>query len=93
MTELKSASFSDKEELNIPKGAKIIKEDKTVRVEEIENGFLVSISYDVRYKMKDSKHNDYAYATIKTYSKTNPLEIKVDNKVIDTKKSLADKFA
>lgn len=84
MEKLSRATFKQKEVNNIPKGVKILSKDVSVTVEEIENGYLVSKSTEVKYEYE--KKTDYSYNTKKYYSKENPLDIKLDNL------SLADKI-
>ena len=84
MEALSRATFKQKEVDNIPKGAKILSKDVSVTVEEIENGYLVSKSTEVKYEYE--KRTDYSYNTKKYYCKKNPLDINLDNL------SLADKI-
>ena len=84
MEKLSRATFKQKEVNNIPKGVKILSKDVSVTVEEIENGYLVSKSTEVKYEYE--KKTDYTYYTKKYYSKKNPLDINLDNL------SLADKI-
>lgn len=84
MEKLSKATFKQKEVNNIPKGVKILSKDVSVTVEEIENGYLVSKSTEVKYEYE--KKTDYSYNTKKYYSKENPLDINLDNL------SLADKI-
>ena len=83
MEALTRATFKQKEVDSIPKGAKILSKDVSVTVEEIENGYLVCKSTEVKYEYE--KRTDYSYNTKKYYSKENPLDINLDNL------SLADK--
>ena len=83
MEALTRATFKQKEVNNLPKGAKILSKDVYVTVEEIENGYLVCKSTEVKYEYE--KRTDYSYNTKKYYSKENPLDINLDNL------SLADK--
>lgn len=83
---ISSASFQGKSKFTLPKGAKIIKKDHSVRVEEIENGFIISKSYDIKYQIED--RNEYEYFTKQWFSKDNPLEINID----DEGEDLADKL-
>jgi hypothetical protein len=85
---MESLRTVSKESNKVPKGAKILKKEKTVTIEEIENGFIVSSNFDIRYKLPDSEHTEYAYYTKKWYSKENPVEINVSSE----DKSLADAF-
>ena len=87
MEALTRATFKQKEIDNIPKGAKILSKDVSVTVEEIENGFLVSKSTEVKYEY--DKRTDYSYHTKKYFAKDNPLELDME-KISD--KSLADNF-
>ena len=80
-----NASFESKSEFNLPEGATIIKKSYNIRVEEIENGYIVCKSYDIEYQLDERK--DYSYYNKKWYSKDNPL------KIIEPKeKSLAEKL-
>jgi len=85
---LDSATFKKKEINNIPKGAKILSQNTTLTVEEIENGFLISKNTETRFQL--NKRNDYTYNTKKWFAKENPLEI--DMKEVE-KKSLADQLS
>ena len=84
MEKLSRATFKQKEVNNIPKGVKILSKDVSVTVEEIENGYLVSKSTEVKYEYE--KKTDYSHNTKKYYSKENPLDINLGNL------SLADKI-
>lgn len=79
----------EKKNKEVPVGAKILRKTVRVETEKIENGWLISKNFDVKYTMgKDDKGNsDYAYYTKKYYSKEDPLEIKL------TDASLADEFS
>lgn len=81
--DLKVTSESSKGK-GIPEGAEILKKDTRVSVEEIENGFIVCKTSDIKYQIEE--RTDWAYITKKYYSKKNPLEIKINNK------SLSDDF-
>ena len=83
MEALTRATFKQKEVDSLPKGAKILSKDVSVTVEEIENGYLVCKSTEVKYEYE--KRTNYSYNTKKYYSKENPLDINLDNL------SLADK--
>ena len=87
MEALTRATFKQKEVDNIPKGAKILSKDVSITVEEIENGFLVCKSTEVKYEY--DKRTDYSYHTKKYFSKDNPLEIDLSS---IGEKSLADNF-
>ena len=74
MEALSRASFKSKEVDNIPKGAKILSKDVSITVEEIENGFLICKSSDVKYEGKNG-NTEYSYNTKKYFAKENPLDI------------------
>lgn len=84
---LSRASFKKKEINNIPKGAKVLNKEVSISVEEIENGFLISKSVEVKYEIE--KRTDYSYYTKKYFAKENPLEIDMDS---FEEKTLADNF-
>lgn len=88
MEDIKNASFESKTKTKIPKGAEITREDISIRVKEIENGFIISKTYDIRYKHPNSDDTGYEYFTKEWYSKTNPLKINLPKET----KSLADKL-
>lgn len=75
-----------KEQKKVPDGATILSKTVRVETEEIENGWLITKNFDVKYKEKGKDYNDYAYYTKKWYSKDNPLTVKL------TDASLADEF-
>ena len=74
--ELSRATFKQKEVDSIPENAKILSKDVSVTVEEIENGFLVAKSTEVKYQ--HDGRTDYSYNTKKYYKKENPLEFNLD---------------
>lgn len=81
MTEgIKRATFISKESNELPKGAKILKKEVTIEVEEIENGFLTVKRLEYKYKV--GENIDWKYITTKSYSKDNPA----------TQKSTKDTF-
>lgn len=84
---LKNASFESKGTQSLPKGAKILKKGFTITVEEIENGFVLRKSYDIKYQLGDD--TGYEYYTKKWFSKDNPLQI--DESAME-ESTLADNF-
>lgn len=66
----------------IPAGAEIVRNNTSVNVEEIENGYLITKNIDLTYRVKGSDHTDYFYDTKRWYSEENPLEIKVEDKAL-----------
>lgn len=84
---LKRATFKNKEVDSVPKNAKILAKDISITVEEIENGFLISKSIEVKYQI--NKEIDWKYITKKYFSKDNPLDIDMEK---FGEKTLADNF-
>ena len=76
---MEEVSFKSKEKNSLPKGAIVKRKDVRITVEEIENGFIVSKSFDISYTIGDK--NDYLYYTKKAYFKENPIKIE-DNKML-----------
>lgn len=74
------------EKKEIPSGAIIINKNEDVRVEQIENGFLITKTSDIKYQTKKGGGTEYAYITRKWFSEEDPLTISSDNK------ELADVF-
>jgi len=46
---IKSARLDQKKTFELPQGATITKKDVSVVVEEIENGFLIRKTYDIKW--------------------------------------------
>lgn len=86
ITHLRSISKEEDKRNSLPAGATILKKDVNISVEEVENGFIISKSFDIRFQPKGSDHSDYLYYTKKWYSEDNPLSIETEDK------SLADLF-
>lgn len=87
MNELKTASFEGKDTFKMPPKESIIKKSFNLTIEEIENGFILRKSYDIKYK-DESGETQYEYFTKKWFSEDNPMQID-ESKV---EESLADKF-
>ena len=83
---LERATYRPKRVENLPAGANIIKTDISVDVEEIENGYLTTQNYEVKYELNGEIC--YFYKDRKFFSKTNPM--KFDDKAAGA--SLADNF-
>jgi len=83
---LKSARLESKKSFTLPKGGSITKKNVSLSVKEIENGFLLTKSYDLEWV--DSKgSNHYEYFDKNWFSKENPIQITMPDE-----KSLADKL-
>jgi len=48
---IESAEFEGKREFKLPEGATIIKNSHTISVREIENGFILRKSYDIKWML------------------------------------------
>lgn len=79
-------SSEEKQQREPPAGAKILSKTVRTETEKIENGYIISKSFDIRYKLKGESGSEYAYYTKKWYSKEDPLTITLDDK------TLADEF-
>lgn len=71
-------------EKSLPEGAEVLKKETSVRVRQIENGFIVTKDTEIKYQIEDRV--DWTYITKEYYSKKDPLEIKLNDK------NLADSF-
>lgn len=82
-------SFKTKSsEFVLPVGAKLDSKSFKLEVEEIENGFLITKTTEIKYYPKDQTYRDYKDIVKKYYSATNPFE----DKTGESTKSLADYF-
>jgi len=70
----------------LPEGGEIINNEKRMRVEEIENGFLICNTYEIKWRNAEGE-NQYEYFDKKWYSKENPVTVKTPKDV-----NLADHF-
>lgn len=82
-----NASFKGKSKDKLPEGAEKISEEYSLRVEEIENGFIIVKNYDIKYKLGES--TDYLYYHKTWFSKENPLSIELEE---DEEGNLEDNF-
>lgn len=83
---LSEVSLEGKKTFKLPEGATIISKTENISVKEIENGFILRKSYDIKYQIGDD--NSYEYFNKEWYSKENPLKIIMPKE----EKSLADKL-
>lgn len=83
---IENAEFEGKKQFKLPEGATIIKNSHTVSVREIENGYILRKSYDIKYMVGDE--TQYEYFNKEWFSKDNPLKITMPKE----SKSLADNF-
>lgn len=82
----KAITKKSKEVKKLPTGAKVISTEERVSVREISNGFIVSKNTSYKYLVPGKDYHDWMDTTVEIYSKTDPLEIKINGK------SLADSF-
>lgn len=83
---IESANFESKQNFKLPEGATVIKNSHTISIREIENGFILRKSYDIKWKLGDD--SNYEYFNKEWWSKENPLKITMPKE----EKSLADKL-
>ena len=81
MMESKEISYESKEEKTIPAGAKVLKKSCSVGIREIENGFIMRKSYDVKFSVNEQI--DWLYYTEETYYKTDPTAKKEKTMLAD----------
>lgn len=81
------ATIQEKKVFELPKGAKIIKKDVNTSIEEIENGFLIRKSYDLKWTSADGENSNYEYFTKTWYTEKNPITYTEDEEI-----ALADKL-
>lgn len=74
MMNTKEISYKSKESKTLPQGAKILKKRCDISIREIENGYIMRKSYDIKYSLNDN--TDYFYYTEETYYKTDPTAAK-----------------
>jgi hypothetical protein len=82
-----NAEYESKKAFTLPEGAVIIKKSETISVREIENGFILRKSYDIKWKAADGDDTQYEYFSKEWHSTKNPLSI-----TMPKEKSLADKL-
>jgi len=83
---IKSARLDQKKTFELPQGATITKKDVSVVVEEIENGFLIRKTYDIKWTTSEGNSN-YEYFTKTWHSAKNPITIDMPKE-----KTLAEKL-
>ena len=82
---INSARLESKKTFSLPEGATITKKDCSINVEEIENGYILRKSYDIKW-VNEEGESQYEYFTRSWFSKTNPITVNMPTK------SLADKL-
>lgn len=76
-----SVTTKGKKETKLPPASSIISRSDRVEVEEIENGYLITKSSDIEYKVKDGA-TSWMYITKRWYSKDEPMFFKDKNKTL-----------
>lgn len=74
-----NASFEGKKNFKLPDGATIVSKKVNMQVREIENGFIIDKTFDIKYLLNGD--SNYEYFTKTWYSKENPIEIKDDSEI------------
>jgi hypothetical protein len=87
MEALMNAEIEGKKTFTLPQGATVVKKSTNIRVEEIENGYIICKSYDIQWSPEGSSETKYDYFTKKWFQKDNPVKINMPKE-----KSLADKL-
>ena len=87
-------SIVNKSKKKLPAGAVVESEEVSIRIEEIDNGFISVKRIEYKYRMPDKDYSDWKTIETKVYSESNPLKnIKIEpsgDKDVDS--SLADIF-
>lgn len=73
---MEDVSFEGKDKSKLPEGASVIKKEVRINVKEIENGFILRKSFDIKYTL--GENTDWLYYTKEVYSEENPIQIKED---------------
>ena len=87
-------SIVNKSKKKLPAGAVVESEEISIRIEEIDNGFISVKRIEYKYRMPGKDYSDWKTIETKVYSESNPLKnIKIEpsgDKDVDS--SLADIF-
>ena len=87
-------SIVNKPKKKLPAGAVVESEEISIRIEEIDNGFISVKRIEYKYSMPGKGYSDWKTIETKVYSESNPLKnIKIEpsgDKDVDS--SLADIF-
>jgi hypothetical protein len=78
-SEISGFSYTPKEKgIPLPENAKILKKDKSIRVNEIDNGYLVYTQIVIAYRCEDDEDVEYHYPpTSCVYQKEKPSEVAI----------------
>ena len=87
-------SIVNKSKKKLPAGAVVESEEISIRIEEIDNGFISVKRIECKYSMPGKDYSEWKTIETKVYSESNPLKnIKIEpsgDKDVDS--SLADIF-
>lgn len=67
-------SIINKPKKKLPVGAVIESEEVSIRIEEIDNGFITIKSVAYKYSMPNKDYSDWKTIETKVYSENNPLK-------------------
>lgn len=81
---INSARLESKKTFFLPEGATITRKDISVTVEEIENGYILRKSYDIKWTNSEGE-SQYEYFTKSWFSKTNPITVNMPDKTLADK--------
>ena len=87
-------SIVNKSKKKLPTGAIVENEEVSIRIEEIDNGFITIKRIEYKYSMPNKEYSDWKTVETKVYSEKNPLKnIKIEpSGDEDVDSSLADIF-
>lgn len=79
--EEKTITFIKRDKPQMPDG-KVLSKSTNIRVEQIENGYLVVEDHEMKYQTKDGEPGWHSWCT-KTYSETNPVQANGTGSIAD----------
>lgn len=85
MKELTNIQVKGKTSFKLPKGGKILKKQADLRIEEIENGFLLRKEFEIKWMDKEGQQH-WEHFSRTWFSEKNPVQIN------EKELSLADKI-
>lgn len=84
--DISQTTIEAKTKFTLPKNAEVLKKETRIRVEEIENGFLLRKSYEIKWKDEtgETRWDNFDKAW---FSKDNPVKLTTPKKM-----NLSDNF-
>ena len=67
-------SIINKPKKKLPAGAVVESKEVSIRIEEIDNGFISVKRIEYKYRMPDKDYSDWKTIETKVYSEKNPLK-------------------